>query len=139
MSYFVAIVSFALAMLLMKKWDKWRKWWLIAPLIIIGSGAFANTSLGAWLADALGGILAMPASLIDGMSASLIATALVMILAPLVVYGYVHDKKADTPEMVGTIALPLLFLVATGPLAAQGAGLFDSAAALGTNMFGGLV
>src|SRR5699024_11860078 len=112
-SYFVAIVSFALALLLMKKWDKWRHWWIIAPLIVIGAGAFANTSLGAWVADGIGGILSLPASL-AGMSASLIATALVIILTPLVIYGYVHDPKAHTPELIGTLALPLLFLFPTG-------------------------
>lgn len=137
MNYFVAIVCFALALMLNKKWSKWNKWWIVAPLIVIGSGAFANTSAGAWVAGLLGDLIGFPASWIDA-SASLLATAAVIILIPTVVYGYVHDHKADKKEMVGTFALPLLFIVAAGPLAVQGATFFDSVAAIGTNLFGGL-
>lgn len=136
MSYFVAIVCFALALLLNKKWGKWNKWWLVAPLVIIGSGAFANTEAGAWVAGLLGDLIGFPASWM-GASASLLATAAVIILIPMVVYGYIHDHRADKTEMAGTVLLPLLFIVAAGPLAVQGATLFDSAAAIGTNLFGG--
>lgn len=137
MSYFVAIVCFGLTLMLHKKWNKWNKWWVVAPLVVIGSGAFANTGLGAWVAGLLGGLLGLPASWMNA-SASLLATAGVIILLPMVVYGYIHDHQADKKEMLGTVALPLLFIVAAGPLAAQGAGFFDSAAAIGTSLFGGL-
>lgn len=137
MSYFVAILAIAFIVLLHKKLKKWCRWYVVLPLALVGAAALANTTLGRWAANGLEGLVGLLAGAI-GMSTPLLATGLMLILLALVLYGYIHDRKADRTEIIGTFVLPLLFLIATGPIAGAGSTFFDSIAAVGTSAFGGL-
>ncbi|MFC0431037.1 hypothetical protein [Kutzneria buriramensis] len=132
MSWLVCLFAFGMLYLLKKKWKKWRKWWVVAIFAAIGACSFANTNLGAWVAGLLRGLLGIPAGWI-GVSAALLAALAVLICIPLVVYGFWHDRKADKPELIGLIMLPLLVIIASGPVAANGAGLVDAVTHFGTS------
>ncbi|KAA2248684.1 hypothetical protein F0L68_39740 [Solihabitans fulvus] len=130
MSWLLCLFAFGMLFLLKKKWRKWRKWWVVATFAALGACAFANTDLGGWVAGLLRTVLGVPAGWIHT-NAALLAALAVLICIPLVVYGFVHDRKADRAELVGLIVLPLLFIIASGPVADHGGRLADAFSSFG--------
>ena len=125
MAWLLCIFSAALLYLLHKKWKAWKKWWVVGIVTALFACSFAATNLGGWAASLLGKLFALLANLI-GTSGALLAAVAVLIFIPAVIYGFVKDKKADKWEMTGLIALPLLFIIASGPVAANGGTLTDA-------------
>lgn len=129
--WLLALVSLGVLLLLHKKWKKWKKWWLVAIVTALFACSFAGTQLGGWTAGLLRALLSLPAGWI-GATAALFAAIAVLILIPLVYYGFRHDKKADKWEMAGLILLPLLFIIASGPVAAHGGTLVQAVSQFGS-------
>jgi hypothetical protein len=132
MTWLLWIASSLVLYLLRKRWKKWRKWWVLAIVTAVFGCSFAGTVLGGWVAGLLRGLLGLPAGWM-GITAAAIAAVLVLVLIPLVIYGFVHDRKADKWEMAGLILLPLLFIIASGPVAAHGGTLVDAISKFGTS------
>jgi hypothetical protein len=138
MAWLLLLVTAGLAWLLHKKWKKWRKWYVVALVTALLACALASTNLGGWLASLLGGLLGLIGGLI-GVSGSLIGAVLMLLFIPAIVYGFWHDRKADKWEVSLLILLPLLFVVASGPVAAHGGGLVTAVSHFGTSGLGYLV
>jgi hypothetical protein len=138
LSWLLALLSLGVLFLLHKKWKKWKKWWIVAIVTALFSCSFAGTQLGGWVAGLMRSLLGLPASWMHA-SAALLATIMVLILIPLVYYGFRHDKKADKWEMAGLILLPLLFIIASGPVAAHGGTLVEAISRFGSQGLGYLV
>ncbi|GAA4672442.1 hypothetical protein [Amycolatopsis dongchuanensis] len=134
MAWLLLIFSTGLLVLLHKKWKKWKKWWVVGIVTALFASSLASTELGGWLAGLLRSLL----NLLP-VSGALVAAVLVLLLVPAVVYGFVHDRKADKWEMTALILLPLLFIIASGPVAAHGGDLTDAITGFGSNGLGYLV
>lgn len=132
MAWLLFIFSGLILLLLQKKWKKWRKWWVVAIVTALFAASLAATSLGGWLAGLLASLLGVIAGWI-GVTGALLAAVAVLVFIPAVIYGFVHDHKADKWEMTGLILLPLLFIIASGPVAAHGGTLTDAVAGFGSN------
>lgn len=132
MSWLLCLFAFGTLFLLKKKWKKWNKWWVVAIFAALGACSFANTDLGGWAAGLLRSLLGLFGGVI-GVSAALLGALAVLICIPMVVYGFVHDRKANKPELIGLIVLPLLFIIASGPVAANGGRLSDAVSHFGSN------
>ncbi|MPY81397.1 MAG: hypothetical protein GEV04_24010 [Actinophytocola sp.] len=132
MAWLLCIFSGLILLLLQKKWKKWRRWWVVAIVTALFAASLAATSLGGWLAGLLATLLGMVAGWI-GVNGALLAAVAVLVFLPAVIYGFVHDHKADTWEMAGLILLPLLFTVASGPVAAHGGTLTDALSNFGAH------
>lgn len=141
MSYIVALAAFGLwAVLTSKLKGKLasKLWFLRPALLLIGSASAANTGVGVWIADHLvAGVLGWAAGMV-GIAGALVAGVIVLILAIATALD-LKDRSADGIAKMGLIALPILVLAAAGPLAANGAGLFDSIAGLGTSGLSAIV
>ncbi|MFI5614714.1 hypothetical protein [Amycolatopsis sp. NPDC051903] len=131
MSWLLAIFTGAVLFLLHKKWKKWNKWFTVGAITALFSCSLAATGLGGFLASLLGDLLSAIARIWGG-SGALFAAVLVLIALPAVIYGFVHDKKADRWEMTGLIMLPLLFTIASGPVAAHGGTFSDAVEGFGS-------
>lgn len=131
MAWLLWIGSTAVLILLHKRWKKWQRWYVIGFFTALAGCSFAATALGGWAASLLGQLLGLPASLMN-ISAALLAAVAVLICLPLVIYGFVHDKKADKQEMAGLILLPLLVTIASGPVASTGGTFADAVTGFGT-------
>lgn len=134
MAWLLLIFTTGLLVLLHKKWKKWKKWWVVMPATALFACAFAATPLGGWVAGMLRWLL----NLLP-VSGALVAAVLILLGIPAATYGFVHDKKADKWEMSVLIALPLLFIIASGPVAAHGGNLTDAISHFGSQGLGYLV
>lgn len=131
MWYLICIAAFGLLWAVNKR-NKLQKWWLVAGLCFIGSAAFANTSIGGWIAtNVLGWVLSIPAGWFN-VGAAVLATILLLILAVIICYDIGHDKKTDKAALGGLFALPLMAIIAVGPLAGGATTLFDAVANFGS-------
>ena len=104
-----------------------KLWFLRPAMLLICSASLANTIVGVWAARLAGGGLGWAGELL-GMSAATAAG----VVGLLLLVGTALDLKDHRPDGIaktGLIVLPVLVMVATGPLAASGSGLFDSLAA----------
>jgi hypothetical protein len=125
LSWLLCLGSVTVLMLLHKKWKKWKKWWIVATVTTLFACSFAGTQLGSWVAGMLQRLLSA-LTFWTGVPSALYAGLAVLILIPLVYYGFRHDKKANKAEMAGLILLPLLFIIASGPVASHGGTLTDA-------------
>ncbi|RFU39109.1 hypothetical protein DZF91_24135 [Actinomadura logoneensis] len=128
MSYVVAAVAFGLWIILGKKLSGHllKFWWLRPSMLLVCSASLASTGVGTWAAHMLG----KPMGWVGGwvhVSGALVAGG----VGVLLLVGTVLDLKDRHPDGIaktGLIALPLLALVASGPLADTGTNLFGSIA-----------
>ena len=132
MAWLLFLFSALVLWLLRKKWKKWRKWYIVAIVTGLFACSLASTGLGVWLAGMISSLLSGLAGLF-GASGALLAAVLVLVLIPAVIYGFWHDKKADKWEMGCLIALPLLFIIASGPVAAHGGDFTDAITSFGSH------
>lgn len=116
-----------------------KAWFLRPTLLLICAASLANTIIGIWVARLFGGVLGWAGGLF-GASGALLA-GVVGLLLLLGTALDLKDKRPDGIAKTGLVLLPILAMVATGPLAAQGLGLFDSIAQAGqtglSTMIGG--
>lgn len=138
MAWLLLIFTGGLAWLLHKKWKKWKKWYVVAVVTFLLACALASTVLGAWLAGLMRMLLSFVGGWID-VSGALIGAVLVVLGIPAVVYGFWHDRKADKWETSLLVLLPLLFIVAAGPVAAHGGDLTVAVSNFGRSGLGYLV
>lgn len=133
MTYVVVIVAGVLYWILGKKLGAWQdKAWFVRPaMLVISSASFANTGLGIWCAHVLRGTFGWAGGLLDA-SSGLVAGGIGLILLVGTALD-LRDHRPDGMAKTGLIMLPLLVLVASGPLASSGAGLFDSISQAGTH------
>lgn len=120
MTFIVAGFCLALYVLVTKKLTGKlapKLWWLRPSLLFMFSASLAATWLGELLAGWLGGLFDWITDLFDvGAGGELIAGALLV----LMVLGTVldlKDKKPDGFAKTGLIMIPLLALIAAGPIA----------------------
>lgn len=138
MAWLMLIFTGLLMWLLHKKWKKWNKWYIVAATTLLLSCALASTNLGGWLASLLGDLLGFLGGLIS-ISGALIGAILVIPMILAVIYGFVHDRKADKWEISLVILLPLMFVIASGPVAAHGGDLTVAVSHFGSDGLGYLV
>lgn len=138
MSWLLFAAALFMLIKLQRKWKKWAKWWLVGLVAALAAAAFASTKLGGWAAQLIGKILGFPAGWAD-VSSAMVAALLVICLIPGIIYGFVHDKSADRPEIVALFLLPLLFIIASGPVAAGGGTLTEALAGFGSQGLGYLI
>lgn len=132
MSYLICIAAFGLLWAVNKR-DKMKRWWIVAGLCLIGAGAFANTELGGWVAThVLGWVISIPAGWFN-VGAAVLATIILLILAVVIGYDIAKDHKTDKAALGGLVAVPLVALIAVGPLAGGATTLFDAIANFGSN------
>lgn len=141
MEFAVAIAAGGLYIILGRKLGAWaaRVWFLRPVLLLICSASLASTIVGVWAARLAGGVLGWIGGLV-GASAALLAG----VVGLLLLVGTALDLKDRRPDGIaksGLIALPVLAMIASGPLASIGTGLFDQIAGAGatalTTMIGG--
>ncbi|MEV3927034.1 hypothetical protein [Actinomadura coerulea] len=108
-----------------------KVWFLRPAMLLICAASLANTVLGVWSAKVTGGLLGWVGGWF-GASAALLAGVVGLLLLVGTALD-LKDKRPDGIAKTGLITLPILVMVASGPLAAQGAGLFDSIAQAGAN------
>lgn len=132
MAWLLCIFAGLVLLLLHKKWKKWKKWFVVAIVTALFACSLAATPLGGWIATLISGLLGLLGGWI-GVTGALLAAIAVLVFIPAVIYGFVHDKKADKWEMGGLILLPLLFIIASGPVAAHGGNLTDAVSNFGAH------
>lgn len=141
MSYAVAVISIGLYVVLRKRLaGKFNnKLWFVAPaLLLMATCSLANTGLGAWIAHTIiGGLLGLLGGAF-GISTSLLAGGIALIMLAGAVID-LWDKKPDGFAKTAIIALPLLVILAAGPVASTAGGLFDSIAGVGHNGIAALI
>lgn len=125
--------------LIMRKRKKLKKWWLIVPMVAIGSCAFANTTWGAWVTSVLANLLSWPASWFAGATTPMVGAVVMILLLAIVIYDIGHDRKADKMALIGLALLPMIFVIASGPVANGGTKFTDAVAGFGVNGFSYLV
>lgn len=138
MSWLLFAGTLYLLVKLQRKWKKWAKWWVVGLVSALASAAFSMTDLGGWTAHLIGKILSFPAGLINA-TAALVAGLIVLCLIPGIIYGFVHDKSADKPEIVALFLLPLMFIIASGPVADGGGTLTEAVNDFGSQGLGYLI
>lgn len=129
MDFAVAIVAGGLYFILGRKLTGTlaaKAWFLRPAMLLICAASLANTVLGVWGAKAAGGLLGWIGGWFD-VSAALLAGAVGLLLLVGTVLD-LKDKRPDGIAKTGLVLLPILAMVAAGPLAVQGSGLFDSIA-----------
>lgn len=138
MSWLLFLAMLFMLIKLQRKWKKWAKWWVVGIVAALAAAAFASTNLGGWTAQLIGRILGFPAGWID-VTPAMLAALVVICLIPVIIYGLVHDKSADKPEIIALFLLPLLFIIASGPVAAGGGTLTEALAGFGSQGLGYLI
>lgn len=140
MDFAVAIAAGGLYFVLGRKLTgKWaEKAWFLRPLMLLTCAAsLANTIIGIWGARLISGILGLVGGWF-GASAALLAGVVGLLLLVGTALD-LKDKRPDGIAKTGLIVLPVLAMVASGPLAAQGLGLFDSLAQAGGSALGSMI
>lgn len=141
MSFAVAIAAVGLYVILGRKLGAWatKVWFLRPVLLLVFSASLANTIVGVWAARLAGGVLGWIGGLF-GASAALMAGVVGLLLLVGTALD-LKDKRPDGMARTGLIALPVLAMIASGPLASTGNGLFDQVAQAGatalSTMIGG--
>lgn len=135
MSYIIAGFALALFWIIKKKAKKDLKWWLKGLLFMIFAASFANTRLGGWVAQQLGRLLGLPAGWV-GATGALLATCVLLLLMVVVFFDIKRDRKMDGPAVAAVILIPLLALVALGPVANGATTISDSIANAAAAAFG---
>jgi len=131
MAWLMTIFTGGVLLLLHKKWKKWKKWWVVLVVCTLFACSLAATSLGGWLAGLLASLLGLIGGWISTPGA-LLGTVLMILGSAAVIYGFVHDRKADKWEQGLLIVLPLLFIISAGPVAAGGGTLTDAVSGFGS-------
>jgi hypothetical protein len=126
---------------ILRRRKKLKKWYVVAPLVALGACAFASTRPGAWAANLIANILTIPASWARSpvVNASSVAAVLGLILIAGVGYDLFRDHKADKFVLVGLAVLPLIFIIASGPIAGGGRTFTEAISNFGSTGFGYLV
>lgn len=137
-SWGIAIACFVLLAVLWNR-SKPKILWIIKPMLAaMGAASFANTGFGGTVAGWMLGALGWVGSWF-GISGPVVAGILVVALALVVVLDILFDRVANGPAIGSLFVLPLLFLVAAGPIAASGQTISDNVARAGTSSVGRLV
>lgn len=89
-------------------------WWVNAGLALIGGVGLVGTFVGDWVTSALGAT----APVVNLSTAVL--SGLLMLMALIVAVCTLLDKQADKMTILALAMLPVLFTVASGPLADAG-------------------
>lgn len=140
MDFAVAIAAGGLYVVLGRKLTgNWgAKAWFLRPLmLLICAASLANTVIGVWGARLFAGVLGWAGGLF-GASAALLAGVVGLLLLVGTALD-LKDKRPDGIAKTGLVLLPILAMVASGPLAVQGSGLFDSIAQAGATGLGTMI
>ncbi len=116
------------------------KAWFVRPaMLLICAASLANTIIGVWGAKAINALLGWVGGWFGASGALMAGVAGLLLLLGTALD--LKDKRPDGIAKTGLILLPILAMVAVGPLAVQGSGLFDSIAEAGrtglSTMIGG--
>jgi hypothetical protein len=116
--YFISsLVLLVVWMLIRKRKAKWLPWFLAPIVLFLSSTCFALSDLGHWIARVpFGWVTGIPAAF-GGPSAAVIATVILVLLLLAALLDLFADKKADGWAKTGIVLVPLLALIAVGPIA----------------------
>jgi hypothetical protein len=111
-----ALVLLITWMLIRKRKAKWIPWFLAPIVLFLASTAFALSDFGRWVARVpFGWLTGIPAAF-GGPSAAVTATCVLALLLLATLLDLLADKKADKWAKTGIMLIPLLALIAVGPL-----------------------
>jgi hypothetical protein len=118
------IVSAGLLLILRKRSKPKFLWVVKVALALIAGASFAAVSLGGWVADRIRTVAGWIGNLGDlNMTSGQVAAVAVLLLVIATVLDVVVDRKADKVAIAAMVLLPLLFIVASGPVADGGSQL----------------
>ncbi|MGI5208960.1 hypothetical protein ACQEU6_46280 [Spirillospora sp. CA-108201] len=140
MDFAVAIAAGGLYFVLGRKLTgNWatKAWFLRPAMLLVCAAALANTVIGIFGARLFGAVLGLIGGWF-GASAALMAGVVGLLLLVGTALD-LKDKRPDGIAKTGLVLLPILAMVASGPLAAQGLGLFDSIAQAGETGLGTMI
>ena len=138
MSWVIAVVSFVLLAMLRKRSKPSFLWIIVAALAAIGGAAFFATGLGGWVTGLSAGLLGWLGGLF-GASATQLAGGVVLILVIAIVLDIAVDRRADRVAVAGLIALPMLIVIASGPVANGVSEFYEAVGTAGESSVGRLV
>jgi hypothetical protein len=138
MSWIVLLTAVGLLLVLRGRSKPSWLWAVNAALAAIAGAALVETGLGSWLMGLLTSLAGWVAGLV-GTSAALVAGVAMLLLTVMVVLDIAADRKADKVAILSLLVLPMLFVVAGGPVADGGSQLVASIHDLGTGLLGPLV
>lgn len=138
MSWVVMLTAFGLLLVLRKRSKPSWLWVVNAALAAIAGAALVETGIGSWLMGVLSSLAGWVGGIV-GASATMVAGVAMLILTVMVVLDIAFDRRADKVAILGLILLPMLFLIAGGPVAEGGSQLVASVRDLGTGLLGPLI
>lgn len=138
MNWVIAVVCFGvLAILWKRSKPKWL--WIIAVILAaFGGAAFFATAVGGWVTGVMAGFLGWVGGWF-GATATLMAGAIALITVVVVILDVLADRNASRGALLGLILLPMLFVIASGPVAAGGTTFYDAVNRAATSSVGRLV
>jgi len=128
MAWVTLLFIVALWFILKKKTKALKKWYVKSILFAIFSVSLAQTIVGGWLVAGLRWLIGLTTLPIGALGGALVLLALIVLIADIW-----KDKKADKLAQAAILLLPILFVVAAGPIAPTGKGLTDSFANISAN------
>jgi hypothetical protein len=128
MAWVTLLFIVALWFILKKKTKALKKWYVVSILFAIFSVSLAQTIVGGWLVAGLRWLIGLTRLPIGALAGALVLLALIVLVADIW-----KDKKADKLAQVAILLLPILFVVAAGPIAPTGRNLTDSFANISAN------
>lgn len=124
MGWIVFVLSAGL-ILVLRRYSKPSWLWIpIALLAAFAGAAFARTWGGDWLASALAWAFRFVGGWF-GIGAGVIAGILAVLMVVVAVFDIGADRKADSPALACLFLLPILVLIATGPVASTVGSVYD--------------
>lgn len=134
----LTIASWLLLAVLWKR-NKPKFLWFVKPILAgFGAAAFSQTDWGQTIAGWILGALGWVGDWF-GISGAVVAGILTAALVLIVVLDIVADRVANAPAIGALLVLPLLFLIAAGPIADGGREISGNVANAGQSSVGRLV
>jgi len=125
MGWVVFVLSAGLLMVL-RRYSKPSWLWIpIAVLAMFAGAAFARTWGGDWLSTAMRWVFTFVGGWF-GIGAGIIAGVIAVLMVVAAGFDIFADRKADTVALVCLFLLPILVLIASGPVAATVDRVYDN-------------
>lgn len=128
MAWVTLLFTVALWFVLKKKTKALKKWYVKSILFAIFSVSLAQTIVGGWLVAGLRRLIKLTTLPVGALAGALVLLALIVLIADIW-----KDKKADKLAQASILLLPILFVVAAGPIAPTGRNLTASFANISAN------
>lgn len=138
MDWVIAVTCFALMAILRKRSKPKFLWLIMVFLALVGGALFFTTGLGDWLTGLFAAVLGWFSGLF-GASATQVAGGLVLLAVVVAFLDIVVDRRADKYAISALIFLPMLAVIAGGPIADAVTALSTSVQTVGHTTLGALI